>query len=501
MPRREIAVAVIVVLLALVACLAWALYEEAPPPPPSFEESAAKLRAAGLPATIEELDIDRPPPEENAATPFLEAAKLLPAEGEDPLFDFLADPWRQIDVEGLRAADEAADVSRAALTRLFAAERRAEAADAATLLNQLSDEQNGFRHNVKLASPADLNDLTPSAMRALLREAASAVVEPVEALPDLRSSQRSLNADFGVDYAAGEFGIVDLSPLDPARRLSRALVVSALDVGARDDAKGMLRCLHRGWSLADAYTGATNTIIEYQVVAMEESRLLEAAAMLWSEPRMLADAPAREAASALANRWAEEAAVIESRLRSLRGEALLQQSSLSDLQNALDRGEEPDTFTDGEFHPQKDADIAAHLMPEIIAAADAPSLPAALEVAPDRHEIEQRVTDGGGRALLYMSGFLGESGHIIHYSRLAERRLGRLAIAAAFYRADHDEGGGGQLPPTLNALVPDYLDAIPIDPLSGGAFTYDRAAGTITAAYPPDERFATMTPPSVRLRP
>lgn len=49
----------------------------------------------------------------------------------------------------------------------------------------------------------------------------------------------------------------------------------------------------------------------------------------------------------------------------------------------------------------------------------------------------------------------------------------RLALAAEAYRLDH-----GRLPPTLSALVPDYIASVPLDPITGYDFEYAaRAAG------------------------
>ena len=45
-----------------------------------------------------------------------------------------------------------------------------------------------------------------------------------------------------------------------------------------------------------------------------------------------------------------------------------------------------------------------------------------------------------------------------------ERRMAAVSVAVQLYRADH----AGQWPPTLNALVPQYLPAVPLDPLAGG---------------------------------
>ena len=53
----------------------------------------------------------------------------------------------------------------------------------------------------------------------------------------------------------------------------------------------------------------------------------------------------------------------------------------------------------------------------------------------------------------------------------------QLVIAAARWRLDHD----GEMPPTLDALVPKYLPAVPLDPWSkdGKPLSYDAATGVV----------------------
>ena len=53
----------------------------------------------------------------------------------------------------------------------------------------------------------------------------------------------------------------------------------------------------------------------------------------------------------------------------------------------------------------------------------------------------------------------------------------QLVIAAARWRLDHD----GELPPTLDALVPQYLPAVPLDPCSKDCkpLNYDAATGVV----------------------
>src|SRR5258708_3211423 len=54
------------------------------------------------------------------------------------------------------------------------------------------------------------------------------------------------------------------------------------------------------------------------------------------------------------------------------------------------------------------------------------------------------------------------------YRAMADRRLAATALAIRLYALDHD----GQLPPTLDALAPQYLPAVPIDPMSGQSLRY-----------------------------
>ena len=51
-----------------------------------------------------------------------------------------------------------------------------------------------------------------------------------------------------------------------------------------------------------------------------------------------------------------------------------------------------------------------------------------------------------------------------HYKGKADGRLAATALALRLYAADH----GGRYPGTLDELVPEYLPAVPLDPLAAG---------------------------------
>jgi hypothetical protein len=52
-----------------------------------------------------------------------------------------------------------------------------------------------------------------------------------------------------------------------------------------------------------------------------------------------------------------------------------------------------------------------------------------------------------------------------HYRIAARRRMSAIVLAISLYRAKHS----GELPPNLDALVPEFLPAVPLDPLAGSS--------------------------------
>ena len=87
--------------------------------------------------------------------------------------------------------------------------------------------------------------------------------------------------------------------------------------------------------------------------------------------------------------------------------------------------------------------------------------------------------NGMGRAIVRAAAFAYQQA-VVGKDRLRAvfaRGKTQLVIAAARWRLDHD----GELPPTLDALVPQYLPAVPLDPWSKGGkpFSYDAATGVV----------------------
>ena len=102
---------------------------------------------------------------------------------------------------------------------------------------------------------------------------------------------------------------------------------------------------------------------------------------------------------------------------------------------------------------------------QLLAAAAAPDwragqklMPAAPVVSGPRttaHVVSQMIRPALGRAVS------------TSYRGAAQSRLAATALAIRIYQRDH----GGQRPPTLAALVPDYLPAVPLDPMATNGAT------------------------------
>jgi hypothetical protein len=107
---------------------------------------------------------------------------------------------------------------------------------------------------------------------------------------------------------------------------------------------------------------------------------------------------------------------------------------------------------------QENAIVLARQTTALAAAADAADLPAfvaRVPAAPPHGPLTALAA-----AALSPSPRAAES----HYQAVARRRLAAAALAARLYALDQD----GQLPATLDDLVPKYLPHVPADPLAAG---------------------------------
>lgn len=112
---------------------------------------------------------------------------------------------------------------------------------------------------------------------------------------------------------------------------------------------------------------------------------------------------------------------------------------------------------------------------EVIAAARLPPAERAALLAPLEHE---RRLEPPGSAFVRGRWFMGLPrsnawpllSHAVRRDTLALDRAGRVALAIERYRYDHGDG----LPSSLDALVPAYLTAVPVDPFTDAPLLYRR---------------------------
>ncbi len=97
----------------------------------------------------------------------------------------------------------------------------------------------------------------------------------------------------------------------------------------------------------------------------------------------------------------------------------------------------------------------------------------------ERPQLLQYLDNPLGRLLLDLGGTARGNLLELDDQLLTRRALARAAVAARRYRADH----GGELPPDLQALVPDYLPAVPVDPYDEQPLRYDAEQAQISSAW------------------
>ena len=162
------------------------------------------------------------------------------------------------------------------------------------------------------------------------------------------------------------------------------------------------------------------------------------------------------------------------------GEATLHQSTMRELDagrmtvNSLGPSGGPMNLPRMVLLPimRDDAAQMATIMLSVRGAADAGRLPEARREMPDLAWLEKgSYTDLFAAILLPSLDRSLES----EYRIRTDRRLAATLLAIHAYERDH-----GGLPGDLSALVPDYLPAVPIDPLSADAnLRYDAALGLL----------------------
>jgi hypothetical protein len=287
----------------------------------------------------------------------------------------------------------------------------------------------------------------------------------VEALRLVESAQALKEANWGITYATPmiQTPLPDLSKLADLRRLVDAQVTLALHRGEYAKAAAGVRDLmtiSRG-------AGGMEFLVGHLVALSAAASAAERAEALGqaADPK---DVATVEALRKLIDELLEEKELRAGWRRALMGEravfteVVLNLDKLRGMRDAPAGGPmgylgKPLVMRDGMF-------LVWHVE-GLIKAVDAKDLPAYMKAAQAAGNPQEE--SYSFRMLHMMSSMLMPAHEKIarrHFLVLADRRMAATALAIRLYALEN----GGNLPKTLDELVPKYLPAAPLDPLSDG---------------------------------
>ena len=400
-----------------------------------------RLRAAGLPPTLEEFGdaIERVPEDQDAAVELLRAAKVM--DGIDSA------AWEQLE-----------EIGGFPLPPMnFEAPEDPDTPDWNTILTAAEDLEPVFRE-----------------------------LDGIDA--KLRPNVDRVKADFKTNWRAPEDGLainVLLPHLSPMRQLAKRSIVHAFAQVFRGDHAEALVTLRRTNGIADAIDAPPSTLVDHLVAIAVDA--LTAGTIGEIAPHLEVDDDVERQARLTIDLLLDASPRREGWRHAMGGEVIFQQNAIDHLltgQDALtgDSGHILSKVMTSMFtRPflRGDAVELADLMLTQVDAADGETYADSEPAREANLAFEERVTEGFAfddmaAGILYPST---DRALLAHYNVLADRNRAAVALAIALYRHDHDDA----LPPTLDALVPDYLPRVPVDTLSPDAspVRYDGERGIL----------------------
>ena len=331
--------------------------------------------------------------------------------------------------------------------------------DAAPLLRRSAASINYTRdqRDAVWRRPFDDREVDP----ALLDAAVSA---NAAALADARAARSRSGADWTIDYR-DPMVATPLRDLGSMRDLGRLLRSAAVVEARRGDSAGAIErvfdLLHvAGCVSAMPFRPSQDARAELESEAAVAVGLIVAALDVAADPRSGSPPPrdaGRQRVCDLIARLLDDADSTDAAVRGAQGDRV--------------------SYVESALHIGRGAPLlaptlrigAARLSPRFephIAAFAAPDLPAARAAIPATAPVP-RGANGPGfdlsetveNLMIVTSSSLNR-----HFQASADRRVAAVALAVRLYVIDHD----GALPPSLVELVPDYLPAVPRDPLRAG---------------------------------
>ncbi|MEM7807191.1 MAG: hypothetical protein AAF561_03680 [Planctomycetota bacterium] len=444
---------------------------------PSLDESAQRLRDAGLFTDAAELAeaIRLPDDADNAAVPFVAAFELLPARDDQTFAGVLssleeAPAWRA----GEPLAELDTDELVAAIERSRLEQSEVDGNRRADLAKLDIDVPKMFLEGPVSVDP---DELSVAEQWGLVRVGLAEVSDALEVAGTAADRRWPVEADFGVELLSTESLLeVPATHLRDARALSIYLQHAAHLAAVDGDVLETIRCMQTLLSLADAmaaanmflFEGVTHDAIPVKSVAALQQAFRDAPTGSWVDPETT------ESLHSLKHRLGDESPLLTSSTNALRGESAMYFEVFEKAPNVR-------TLDGQSINPQREAEVATDVLLSMLTAVEAPSLQLAYDVVSSddvARTIERERLLLLGAVLPGLDRHLRGRAGAIHHHRMA-----RIAIALTLFRQLH-----GHYPPELEALVPEYLDGVPLDPLNNAEpFGYDASAGKLTS--PAGERW------------
>ena len=290
----------------------------------------------------------------------------------------------------------------------------------------------------------------------------------------LRPNVDVVQADFGLDWRGVEDGMtinIYFPALTDGRGLANRLRMRAFvltHIGRHDAIEeSILRMLGIADATDVAHTMLSGHLTSLGIDAHAADTLIRIAPHLsiGDGETNLSPAQAKRLIGVLLNDRSRRAGLNAA----MRGEVIMQQTAIDGMmRNPELIGDEPAGFlarTTLKPWLRSNGTILSELMLPALYVGDAETFPAAQPMLEAFDEVFAEIEDSPTwyRVARILPPSVDNSTKA-HFRGMNLRRMAAVSLAVAMYRHEHDE----QLPPTLEALVPDYLPAVPTDAMTDG---------------------------------
>lgn len=336
-----------------------------------------------------------------------------------------------------------------------------------------------LRAGAAIATPPEYGRLESSAWDAVFTDRQLALADAVVAanfksLADARRARGLSHADWGTELRKPLASFLPFPSMSAERGLSTLLKIDAIDNHQHGNDAAAIEALRDNLHLANMIDAHTPSVIVHLSAMGIGATTTDAVLALQPELRL---GPAKAAGERAASR-AQAKALIDELLdesnyraglvRAMEGERA--DLALAPARMAALLGPEFPGF----LRPMLELDTARCLdrtaaLPRVVKESIYPKALALLPPAPASSKWSGLARAAQPVTYIYAFGPLNQF-LLAHFIHLATRRVAAVALALRLYQVDHDGNG----PATLDALVPAYLPAVPIDPFdpAGGKLRY-----------------------------